>query len=157
VEALGVEQARQAVREADLAVLVVPPEAVGTQAWVEEAGPTPVLQVRGKSDLPGPAKAEIAVSGQTGEGVESLRAEVRRRLVGEGVVSGVLAASERQVAAIRLASEALQRAAAAVEVSTLEVVSGELGMALDSLGQVTGESATEAVLDEVFRRFCVGK
>jgi len=159
VEALGVEQARRAVREADLAVLVVPPE--GTEAsrcaWVEEAGPTPVLQVRGKSDLPGPATAALAVSGQTGEGVEALRAEVRRRLVGEGVVAGVLAASERQVAAIRLASEALQRAAAAVDVSTLEVVSGELGMALDSLGQVTGESATEALLDEVFRRFCVGK
>ena len=86
-----------------------------------------------------------------------LQAEVRRRLVGEGVVAGVLAASERQAAAIRHASEALQRAAAAVEVSTLEVVSGELGMALDSLGQVTGESATEALLDEVFRRFCVGK
>jgi len=157
VEALGVEQARRAVREADLAVLVVPPEAVGTQTWVEEAGPTPVLQVRGKSDLPGPATAAFAVSGQTGEGVESLVAEVRRRLVGEGVAAGVLAASERQVAAIRLASEALQRAGAAVVVSTLEVVSGELGMALDSLGQVTGESATEALLDEVFQRFCVGK
>ncbi|HVE83463.1 MAG TPA: GTPase, partial [Myxococcales bacterium] len=79
VEALGVEQARRAVREADLAVLVVPPEAVGTQTWVEEAGPTPVLQVRGKSDLPGPATAAFAVSGQTGEGMESLVAEVRRR------------------------------------------------------------------------------
>lgn len=159
VEALGVEQARRAVREANLAVLVVPPEAAegSRRGWLEEAGPTPVLEVRGKADLPGPAKAALAVSGQTGEGVESLTAEVRRRLVGEGVVAGVLAASERQVAALRLASEALRRAAAAVEVSTLEVVSGELGMALDALGQVTGESATEALLDEVFRRFCVGK
>lgn len=159
VEAMGVEQARRAVHEADLAVLVVPPEAseVSRRGWVEDAGPTPVLEVRGKADLLGPAVAPLTVSGQTGEGVEALQNEVRRRLVGEGVVAGVLAASERQVAAIRLASEALQRAAAAVEVSTLEVVSGELGMALDALGQVTGESATEALLDEVFRRFCVGK
>jgi tRNA modification GTPase len=159
VEALGVEQARRAVREADLAVLVVPPEASGAsrQAWLVEAGPTPVLPVRGKADLPGPATGALAVSGQTGEGVKALEAEVRRRLVVAGVVAGVLAASERQVAAIRLASEALQRAASAVEVSTLEVVSGELGIALDSLGQVTGESASQALLDEVFRRFCVGK
>ncbi|HEY8210061.1 MAG TPA: tRNA uridine-5-carboxymethylaminomethyl(34) synthesis GTPase MnmE [Myxococcaceae bacterium] len=159
VEAMGVEQARRAVRGADLAVLLVPPEssAEARRAWREEAGATPVLQVRGKADLPGPAQAELAVSGQTGAGVEQLQADVRRRLIGEGVASGVLAASERQAAAIRLAAEALQRAAAAVEASTLEVVSGELGMALDALGQVTGESATEALLDEVFRRFCVGK
>ena len=159
VEALGVEQARRAVRGADLAVLLVPPEAKpeARRAWVEEAGPTPVLQVRGKADLPGPAEAGLAVSGQTGAGVEALQEEVLRRLLGDGVASGVLAASERQAAAIRLAGEALQRAASAAEMSTLEVVSGELGMALDALGQVTGESAGEALLDEVFRRFCVGK
>ena len=28
---------------------------------------------------------------------------------------------------------------------------------VDALGQITGESANEALLDEVFRRFCVGK
>ncbi|HVE84845.1 MAG TPA: tRNA uridine-5-carboxymethylaminomethyl(34) synthesis GTPase MnmE [Myxococcales bacterium] len=159
VEALGVEQARRAVRGADLAVLLLSPdarpEALG--AWVAEAGPTPVLQVRGKADLPGSANGELAVSGQTGEGVEALQQAVRQRLLGDGVAVGVLAASERQVEAIRRASEALQRAAAAVEASTLEVVSGELGLALEALGQVTGESATQALLDEVFRRFCIGK
>src|SRR6185295_19656789 len=74
VEAMGVEQARRAVRGADLAVLLVPPEASAEarRAWVEEAGATPVLQVRGKADLPGPAQAVLAVSGQTGEGVEPL-------------------------------------------------------------------------------------
>lgn len=159
VEAMGVEQARRAVRGADLAVLLIPPDASpeDRRAWAAEAGPTPVLEVRGKADLAGPAEAELSASGQTGLGVERLQEAVRARLLGDRVPSALVAASERQVAAIRLASEALQRAAAAVEVSTLEVVSGELGAALDALGQVTGESASEALLDEVFRRFCVGK
>jgi tRNA modification GTPase len=159
VEALGVEQARRAVWSADLAVLLLPPDARPEEAgaWQAEAAPTPVLRVRGKADVPGPAPAEIAVSGKTGQGVERLQELVRARLLGEGVASGVVAASERQAGAIRQAAEILQRAAASVELSTLEVVSGELALALEALGQITGESATEALLDEVFRRFCVGK
>jgi len=44
-----------------------------------------------------------------------------------------------------------------VEVSTLEVVAGEVGAAVEALGEITGEAAGEALLDEIFRRFCIGK
>jgi tRNA modification GTPase len=156
VEAMGVERARQAVRSADLAVLLVPP-GEGAESWMAEAGETPVLVVRGKADLPGGPDGALAVSGVTGQGVQALEQEVVRRLAGGGIGQGVLAASERQAAAVRRAAEALGRASLAVQVSTLEVVSGEIGAALDALGEVTGESAGEALLDEVFRRFCIGK
>ena len=39
----------------------------------------------------------------------------------------------------------------------MEVVSGEVGLALEALGEVSGTQVSEALLDAIFRRFCIGK
>ncbi|EAU66837.1 tRNA modification GTPase TrmE [Stigmatella aurantiaca DW4/3-1] len=65
--------------------------------------------------------------------------------------------SERHADALRRAAEALGRAHEASRLSTLEVLSGEVGLALEALGEVSGTSASEALLDAIFQRFCIGK
>jgi tRNA modification GTPase len=99
----------------------------------------------------------LRVSGLTGEGVEALRGAVLERLWGGGTPSAVALVSERHADALRRASEALARAEAASRASTLEVVSGEAGLALEALGEVSGTSVSEALLDAIFQRFCIGK
>ena len=96
------------------------------------------------------------MSGATGAGVEELRGELSRRLHG-GAGAASFAASEWMVDALGRAAGALERAERAAEVSTLEVVAGELGLAAEALGQITGETAPDELLDAIFRRFCVGK
>ena len=103
---------------------------------------------------PGP---RLRVSGLTGEGVETLRGAVLEHLWGGGTPSAVALVSERHADALRRASEALARAEAASRASTLEVVSGETGLALEALGEVSGTSVSEALLDAIFQRFCIGK
>ncbi|WP_434385071.1 tRNA uridine-5-carboxymethylaminomethyl(34) synthesis GTPase MnmE [Melittangium boletus] len=163
VEALGIARAREALGTVDLAVLVLPPGASPAEAegWRAEAGDTPVLRVAGKSDV-GAAGASgladaLAVSGRTGAGVEALRAEVLGRLWGGGAPGAVALVSERHADALRRAAEALARAREALSVSTLEAVSGEVGLAREALGEVSGTSASEALLDALFARFCIGK
>jgi tRNA modification GTPase len=198
VEALGIARTRELLAGVDLAVLVLPPEASPAEAdaWVREAGATPVLAVDGKCDVAGarggdggmapggspgqrapdgepratgvlapgealaggtPASPRPRVSGLTGEGVESLRAAMLGRLWGGGTPSAVALVSERHADALRRAAEALSRAEAASHASTLEVVSGEVGLALEALGEVSGTSVSEALLDAIFQRFCIGK
>ncbi|MBU8897224.1 50S ribosome-binding GTPase [Corallococcus sp. M34] len=99
----------------------------------------------------------LRVSGLTGEGVETLRAAMVARLWGSGTPSAVALVSERHADALRRASEALSRALEASRVSTLEVLSGELGLALEALGEVSGTTVSEALLDALFQRFCIGK
>ena len=41
--------------------------------------------------------------------------------------------------------------------TTLDVAAVDLSAALDALGEITGETMSEKVIDEVFARFCVGK
>jgi tRNA modification GTPase len=174
VEALGIARTREALASADLAVLVLPPEATTAEAdaWTLEAGATPVLAVDGKCDVgtgdgngehgtltPALSRRErgLRVSGRTGEGVEALRTAVLSRLWGGGAPSAVALVSERHADALRRACEALARAEEASRVSTLEVVSGEVGLALEALGEVSGAHVSEALLDALFQRFCIGK
>jgi tRNA modification GTPase len=161
VESKGIERARAALRAADLAVLVVPPGATPAErsTWAAEASEVPLVVVRGKADVgsEGGASFDIAVSGQTGEGVDALRAQLLLRLWGGAQVEAVALTSERHADALRRAAEALERAELAHTHSTLEVVAGEVGLAAAALGEITGESASEAMLDAIFRRFCVGK
>ena len=167
VEALGIARTREVLAAADLAVLVLPPEASSAEAeaWTREAGSTPVLRVDGKCDVAGatltPALSRgergLRVSGLTGEGVEALRSAVLSQLWGEGTPSAVALVSERHADALRRACEALTRAEQAHRLSTLEVVSGELGLALEALGEVSGTHVSEALLDAIFQRFCIGK
>ncbi|AEI63679.1 tRNA uridine-5-carboxymethylaminomethyl(34) synthesis GTPase MnmE [Corallococcus macrosporus] len=180
VEALGIARTRELLAGVDLAVLVLPPGVTRAEAaaWTRDAGGTPVLVVDGKCDVAdasesprrrvgggavegGAADASESprqrVSGLTGEGVDALRDDMLGRLWGGGTPSAVALVSERHADALRRASEALGRAERASRVSTLEVVSGEVGLALESLGEVSGTVVSEALLDAIFQRFCIGK
>ncbi|MBL8957288.1 MAG: tRNA uridine-5-carboxymethylaminomethyl(34) synthesis GTPase MnmE [Myxococcaceae bacterium] len=154
VEALGIEKTRAALKGADLALLVVPPGAADVDAWRREAT-SEVVVVAAKADL-GTTADGHAVSGLTGAGVAELKALVAGRLGAERS-EAVALASERHREALGRAVEALQRARAAVEVATLEVVAGETAAALHALDDITGEDAKTELLDAIFRRFCIGK
>jgi tRNA modification GTPase len=186
IEALGIARTREALAAVDLAVLVLPPDVDAAEAsrWLREAGETPVVCVLGKCDVLGgaqeadtltpalsqgereattltPALSQgergLRVSGLTGEGVEALRSTVLSHLWGGGAPSAVALVSERHADSLRRAAEALARAEAASRLSTLEVVSGEVGLALEALGEVSGTFVSEALLDAIFQRFCIGK
>lgn len=158
LEARGIERARQALRSADLAVLLLAPGATASELarWREEQTQAPRLEVHGKGDLVAAPAGALGVSGQTGAGVEALRARILEALGYRGA-EAVALSSARHRDAIDRAVEALERAVAALAVSTLEVVAGETGTAVLALSEITGEDARAELLDAVFRRFCVGK
>ena len=149
LEALGIARTREALCAADLAVLVLPPGVGGrrprrgarrqgarrcsrcTGRVTRETSLTPALSQSER-------RAALRVSGLTGEGVELLCARVLARLWGGGAPGAVLLASERHADALRRCSEALARAEEASAVAPLEVVSGEVGLALEALGEVSG-------------------
>lgn len=160
LEALGIERTRQAVRSSNLALLVLPPDASSDQAdqWMEEAGGSAVLRVFSKTDLhPGANGGGLRVSGRTGAGVAELEQTIVAKLWGEGIPQAVDLTSERHADAMRRASESLDRALSALASSTLEVASGEVGLATEALGEIIGENAPDALLDAIFQRFCIGK
>ncbi|MFN0064183.1 MAG: tRNA uridine-5-carboxymethylaminomethyl(34) synthesis GTPase MnmE [Myxococcaceae bacterium] len=162
VEALGVDKAREEIRRADVAVLVLPPDAREAEAelWEAEATGASLLRVRSKADLV-PLEARTAqgqyVSAVTQEGIDALREHLGEELGIGGHAEWAGAISGRHADALSRVSSALDSAAEAERLSTLEVVAGELHDALLALGEITGETATQEVLDAIFARFCIGK
>lgn len=160
LEAMGIARTREALVSADLAVLVLPPGAPDSarqhDAWRAECDDARRVEVWAKADLRPPGERPLGVSGLTGLGLNELRTTLAARL-GAGDASAVLATSQRHLAALELVEAALTRARAALDVSTLEVVAGEVGLALHALAELTGEDVNEALLDSIFARFCIGK
>jgi tRNA modification GTPase len=101
--------------------------------------------------------AVVATSATRGDGIAELKSALGRLLVAPGGFS-CLAANPRHAEALGRARGALGRAhAVAVEGAPGEVVSLELHEALQAIGEVTGGTVDEDLLERIFSRFCVGK
>ena len=90
---------------------------------------------------------------------EALEAALLAALLPQGIdpAAGLLA-NERQLDCARQAARDLDAARTALRQGvTLDAVSVCLEDALNALAALTGERVSEAVIEDVFRRFCVGK
>ena len=64
----------------------------------------------------------------------------------------------RHQASLLAARDALERAETSVAARLSgEFVAVDLRAAVEALGEITGATATEDVLDRIFREFCIGK
>jgi tRNA modification GTPase len=94
------------------------------------------------------------VSCRTGEGVDALRRALEAVVASEVAdLGGEVAVSERHRAALERASAELEGA----EVARPELAAEAVRAVLESLAELTGEVASEEVLDRVFATFCIGK
>ena len=167
VEQLGIERSRAALRSAD-AVLLLFDLAAGWGAddqQLREAVPdgVPLLVVGNKADqlasgvAPAP-EADVCISALNGSGHEQLETALLR-CCGHGDVQGLQVALNRRQQDLAAAAAASLQASlgAAREQLPWDFWTIDLRAAVRSLGEITGEEVSEAVLDRVFSRFCIGK
>jgi tRNA modification GTPase len=167
VEQLGIARSREALAAAD-AVLLLFDLAAGWTADDEDlrqqvpAG-VPLLVVGNKADAAGmpaalPPPADLSLSALSGEGLAALEAALLR-CCGAGPLEGLqVALNQRQRDLAAAAAASLERALAAADQQLpWDFWTIDLRAAVRALGEITGEEVSEAVLDRVFARFCIGK
>jgi tRNA modification GTPase len=167
VGAEAVRRTRLAVEEADIALIVLDlstPLSSKDLDIVEEVAAKPHLVVANKTDLPERAAVEalgpaVRVSALKGWGLGGLLDEIRKIAHAQvDDLSFEVIVSERHAVSIREAREAVSRAGASLRDDVpLEFTATDIRLALDSIGAITGNTASTRVLDEIFSRFCVGK
>jgi tRNA modification GTPase len=103
----------------------------------------------------------LRVSAKTHQGLEVLKdLLVRKALHGAPSRSegGVTITSARHFSALERAVKSLVLAVETVESGRSgELVTVDLRIALDALGEIIGATSTEDILDSIFSRFCIGK
>ncbi len=101
----------------------------------------------------------VYISAKDGTGAEKLAEAVEKALGTDSVdTSAALLANERQRLCCEKAAECVREAIEALKMNmTLDAVTVSTDGAINELLTMTGEKATDAVINEVFSRFCVGK
>ncbi len=171
VEKVGVDKARKKLDTADLILAVFDTgETVADEdrELAERCRGRNAIAVLNKSDLEQRFdftqiedcfKEFVLISAGSGEGLERLQLAVEK-IVGFSGFSpdmGVLA-NERQRACAEKAKSSFAEALEALNSgATFDAVTVLIDDGENSLLELTGERASEAVIDEVFSRFCVGK
>lgn len=162
IESIGIEKAENIVRAADVVVFVAD-SAAGTDAEdarvLELARDKPLVKVVNKIDLTDdetPTDADVLTSAVTGEGIERLKALLYEKSFGDRGEDAAFLIEERHYAALEKAKEYLKKAVAACG-GPLELVGIDVTEAWERLGEITGETASEAIIEEIFSKFCVGK
>ena len=186
VERIGVQRSRDAAASADVVLLVFDgsepwteqDERVSTELQAlgfglpEQESSTrrrPVVVVLNKADRPlqmdktalqtlWPRALCIATSTLTGEGLPELEDAIADLVLAGKVVQSesVLVTNTRHQEALRRSAEHLQASILSLE-QPLDFVSIDLRAAYNVLGEVTGETASEDLLDKIFSEFCIGK
>jgi len=157
IEQLGMARTREELLRADLVIVV---HEAGADAKLNEALPPGIarIDVYNKVDLQprfrAPAQG-LAVSAETGQGLEELRAAILHCAGWSSTGESVFLARERHLRALRLAQDHLARAAQ--EQSRWELFAEELRLAHNALAGITGEFTSDDLLGEIFSRFCIGK
>lgn len=152
IEREGVRRAEAAIRAADVVVYLksddIPP--------VFPEG-VPVVTVRSKRDLGVKGDCDICLSSVTGEGLDELRAVLFER--GFGVEQdGLYLMEERHYRAVGQALIAVKDTMKEVSCGAFpELYAEHLKRAWAELGTLSGETATEEIIKEIFSKFCVGK
>ena len=163
IEKLGIERSEKLLKSSDIALVVIDASEELTsedKSIIDAVKDKENIIVYNKTDKQVKIKNEnaMALSAKTGEGVENLKAELYKRVFGGGVdLNSQYVAEERHYYALKKAKDGLLEGLANVDVVPLDLVAEDIKSVWLSLGEITGKTASEEIIDEIFKKFCVGK
>lgn len=172
VEQEGVRRGESAQKSGDLCLWLLDASESITEDDLELADrlrDAPKIVILNKVDLP--RKLQMAsipgklldgsflnLSIKTGEGFDHLQNKLRETLVGRSEREQPLIGLLRHKKSLASAALVLSRASKAIEEGlSLEFPAIDLREAVDALGEITGETTVDEILDQIFERFCIGK
>ncbi len=174
VERIGVERSQAAIARADLTLLVIDGSQPLTQEdWEIESlvKDKSALLVINKNDLVKslyadnlsdflPHAEHLAISALKNEGITALETAIVELIMGGQVTLAdtPMVSNPRHKALIHHALESTQAAIIAQQADlSPDLVSIDVRAAVDALGEITGQTVTEDLLETIFSKFCIGK
>lgn len=177
IEQMGIDRSRKAIAASGIALFVIdrstqpgPDDHLVAQLLADRVDNESVVVTFNKTDLPDAGGHEgiisllagarvVEVSTHSGAGIAALEEALHATALRQSGASGEPAlVTTRQHDALRRALEAVEAAREARAIGVpLDLLAIDVRSALHAVGEITGEYVDEAVLNEIFSRFCIGK
>ncbi len=167
LDQMGQERTREAIRKAHIVLHLIDASS-DEEGLLELPAGVDVIHLYNKIDrLSSQERAayvklsspSLLLSAKTGEGVESLRQLLRRRVDTSALDCGAtIVSSVRHAEALHLAAESLNRALEAFNQNlSSDLLAEELRQVAHHLGTITGAITSDEILRSIFSDFCIGK
>ena len=101
---------------------------------------------------------EIEISVKNETGISQLKEEILKLTKISNLSSGsVIITNERHKNALIRANESIQRAIQNIELDSLDLIAIDIKQAYIDVGEITGNTTSEEIIDSIFSKFCLGK
>jgi tRNA modification GTPase len=174
IEKIGIDKTLAIIKDADILLLVFDGSSELDnldQKIIDGLPDKKAIAVINKSDLPHTLNNDaikpihnfisvVSVSALYNQGIEKLKSEIHKNIIitDFDISNDILISNmrhktllEKTLGSLKLVQEALN------ESVSPELIAVDLQAALNSLGEITGETTTEDILNNIFSRFCIGK
>lgn len=173
IEKIGIEKSIKYAKEADLAIVIID----GSKSLSKEdmeilniVNPEKTIIILNKMDLEQKIDSSteeiskfdniIKISALKKEGIEQLYDKISDlfNLNKLNVDNDVVITNERHKNQIQKAGQNLEKAIQSLNMNMpIDIIAISLKDVLSNLGEITGEEASEEIINEIFARFCLGK
>ncbi len=118
----------------------------------------PIMLVINKSDKARDSRKGAHISAKNRQGLEELKNSIVDLFVDKSVdTSGNIITNQRHAQAVKAALESVKNALLSFDTMPLECSLVDLKDAYFVLGEITGSTANEDIINNIFERFCLGK
>ncbi len=153
IEKEGIARAEKIIKSADIVLSVRDDE----NGYAQTDG-AEVIKILNKCDISSDERDyDICVSAVRGDGLEELKKLISQKAMSGYSSEQAYVIEERHFSALSRAEKSLSSAVAAAGLYPIDIVSLDITDAWTALGEITGDTATEEIIDTVFAKFCVGK
>lgn len=162
VEKIGVERSVKAAQDSAL-VLAVVDASKSLDEKDEEilalAKEKPHIIVLNKCDLDKKADIEgVEISAKSGDGMESLTQAILDFAQAGNNSDDSIITNERHLECLISCKEAIDRAYSSCEMGMpVDMLAIDIQEAIGNLGEITGQTVSQEIVDKVFHNFCLGK
>ena len=162
IEKMGVLLSKKILDESDLLLFVLDGGDLGREdseifTLIKDKN---VITVLNKSDITEEADidCDIKVSAITGDNILELKKLIFEKTIGSGIdINADFICEERHFYALQRAKDAVKSAIESMGFVTIDVLAIDIKEAWETLGEISGKTATEEIINNIFSKFCVGK
>lgn len=162
IEALGVGLSKKILLESDILLFVIDASLVTKEdqavyELIKDKNLIFAVNKTDKSDYKD-ERADIYLSAKEKRNITELKTLLFDKTIGGGVdLNGDFLCEERHFHALKRAKGKFINALEAIGNVTLDMLAIDVKDGWDALGEISGRTATEEIINDIFSKFCVGK